>query len=225
MEGRPGEWRERRRFRRAAGQKRRAGGSRLSWLSRFEVRGRSKPGDVHGPVTRKTDVAVRGVYWMPPRPWEPQFRGAYEHDPQRTRRRRPRAATGRSGQATRRLSPAQEHRPGKDLGKRAARALALARQYKEDANAIFVDAAKCRGKRDAFTTVAIRASTGELLTASTVRTRAASRAEEVQFQQPSLPERPQSSATRRPPSATSTAAGVEDTAKIAETGTAPSGPP
>ncbi|KAH9371554.1 hypothetical protein HPB48_011105 [Haemaphysalis longicornis] len=54
--------------------------------------------------------------------------------------------------------------PERDLGRRAARALALARQYKEDANAIFVDAAKCRGKRDAFTTVAIRASTGELLT-------------------------------------------------------------
>ncbi|KAH9374628.1 hypothetical protein HPB48_011074 [Haemaphysalis longicornis] len=69
--------------------------------------------------------------------------------------------------------------PERDLGRRAARALALARQYKEDANAIFVDAAKCRGKRDAFTTVAIRASTGELLTTSTVRTRAASRAEEA----------------------------------------------
>lgn len=113
--------------------------------------------------------------------------------------------------------------PERDLGRRAARALALARQYKEAANAIFVDAAKCRGKRDAFTTVAIRASTGELLTASTVRTRAASRAEEAAI----------SAALRIPGTTTilsdsktairNFARGVvwKTAAKIAETGTAP----
>ncbi|XP_077540075.1 uncharacterized protein LOC144152613 [Haemaphysalis longicornis] len=69
--------------------------------------------------------------------------------------------------------------PERDAGRRAARARALAHQYSEDDGAVFVDAAKCRGRPCTFVAVAARASTGELLTAGSVCARSASQAEEA----------------------------------------------
>lgn len=69
--------------------------------------------------------------------------------------------------------------PERDGGRRAARALALAKQHREDDSAVYVDAARCRSRPGTFVTVAVRASTGELLTASSVRARTAGQAEEM----------------------------------------------
>ncbi|KAH7976418.1 hypothetical protein HPB52_013653 [Rhipicephalus sanguineus] len=69
--------------------------------------------------------------------------------------------------------------PERDEGRRAARAVALARQHQQDEGAVYVDAARYPRRRNAFVAVVVRATTGELLTASTVRAQTAGQAEEV----------------------------------------------
>ncbi|KAH7934775.1 hypothetical protein HPB52_000397 [Rhipicephalus sanguineus] len=69
--------------------------------------------------------------------------------------------------------------PERDEGRRAARAVALARQHQQDEGAVYVDAARYPRRRNAFVATVVRATTGELLTASTVRARTAGQAEEV----------------------------------------------
>ncbi|KAL3244517.1 hypothetical protein MRX96_002277 [Rhipicephalus microplus] len=67
--------------------------------------------------------------------------------------------------------------PERDAGRRAARAVALARQHRRDEGAVYVDAARYPGRRNAFAAVVVSATTGKLLTASTVRARTAGQAE------------------------------------------------
>ncbi|KAL3208946.1 hypothetical protein MRX96_038490 [Rhipicephalus microplus] len=69
--------------------------------------------------------------------------------------------------------------PERDAGRRAARAVALARQHQRDEGAVYVDAARYRERRNAFAAVVVSATTGKLLTASTVRARTAGQAEEA----------------------------------------------
>ncbi|KAL3219241.1 hypothetical protein MRX96_030526 [Rhipicephalus microplus] len=69
--------------------------------------------------------------------------------------------------------------PERDAGGRAARAVALARQHQRDEGAVYVDAARYSGRRNAFAAVVVSATTGKLLTASTVRARTAGQAEEA----------------------------------------------
>ncbi|KAL3188700.1 hypothetical protein MRX96_022496 [Rhipicephalus microplus] len=69
--------------------------------------------------------------------------------------------------------------PERDAGRRAARAVALARQHQRDEGAVYVDAARYSGRRNAFAAVVVSATTGKLLTASTVRARTAGQAEEA----------------------------------------------
>ncbi|XP_037577026.1 uncharacterized protein LOC119459287 [Dermacentor silvarum] len=69
--------------------------------------------------------------------------------------------------------------PRRDAGRRAARAAALARQHQRDEDAVYVDAARYPGRRNAFAAVVVSATTGKLLTACTVRARTAGQAEEV----------------------------------------------
>ncbi|KAL3228122.1 hypothetical protein MRX96_004038 [Rhipicephalus microplus] len=69
--------------------------------------------------------------------------------------------------------------PERDAGRRAARAAALASQHPRDEGAVYVDAARYPGRRNAFAAVVFSATTGKLLTASTVRARTAGQAEEA----------------------------------------------
>ncbi|KAL3191885.1 hypothetical protein MRX96_059391 [Rhipicephalus microplus] len=69
--------------------------------------------------------------------------------------------------------------PERDAGRRAARAVALARQHQRDEGAVYVDAARYSGRRNAFAAVVVSATTGKLLTASTVHARTAGQAEEA----------------------------------------------
>ncbi|KAL3227599.1 hypothetical protein MRX96_048701 [Rhipicephalus microplus] len=69
--------------------------------------------------------------------------------------------------------------PERDAGRRAARAVALARQHQRDEGAVYVDAARYPGRRNAFAAVVVSATTGKLLTASTVRSRTSGQAEEA----------------------------------------------
>ncbi|KAL3198081.1 hypothetical protein MRX96_001541 [Rhipicephalus microplus] len=69
--------------------------------------------------------------------------------------------------------------PERDAGRRSARAVALARQHQRDEGAVYVDAARYSGRRNAFAAVVVSATTGKLLTASTVRARTAGQAEEA----------------------------------------------
>ncbi|KAL3226194.1 hypothetical protein MRX96_049016 [Rhipicephalus microplus] len=69
--------------------------------------------------------------------------------------------------------------PERDAGRREARAVALARQHQRDEGAVYVDAARYSGRRNAFAAVVVSATTGKLLTASTVRARTAGQAEEA----------------------------------------------
>ncbi|KAL3182600.1 hypothetical protein MRX96_034520 [Rhipicephalus microplus] len=54
-----------------------------------------------------------------------------------------------------------------------------ARQHQRDEGAVYVDAARYPGRRNAFAAVVVSAATGKLLTASTVRARTAGQAEEA----------------------------------------------
>ncbi|KAL3170170.1 hypothetical protein MRX96_015219 [Rhipicephalus microplus] len=67
--------------------------------------------------------------------------------------------------------------PERDAGRRAVRAVALARQHQRDEGAVYVDTDS--GRRNAFAAVVVSATTGKLLTASTVRARTAGQAEEA----------------------------------------------
>ncbi|KAL3191322.1 hypothetical protein MRX96_018730 [Rhipicephalus microplus] len=67
----------------------------------------------------------------------------------------------------------------RDAGRRAARTAALARQHQRDEGAVNVDAARYPGRCNAFAAVEVSATTGKLLTASTVRVRTAGQAEEA----------------------------------------------
>ncbi|KAL3193256.1 hypothetical protein MRX96_017938 [Rhipicephalus microplus] len=67
--------------------------------------------------------------------------------------------------------------PERDAGRRAVRAAALARQHQRDEGAVYVDAARYPGRRNAFAAVVVSATTGKLLTASTVRAQKAGQAE------------------------------------------------
>ncbi|XP_037580255.1 uncharacterized protein LOC119463486 [Dermacentor silvarum] len=69
--------------------------------------------------------------------------------------------------------------PERDAGRRAARAAALARQDQRNEGAVYVDAARYPGRRNAFAAVVVSATTGKLLTACTVRARTAGQAEEA----------------------------------------------
>ncbi|KAL3193111.1 hypothetical protein MRX96_058605 [Rhipicephalus microplus] len=66
-----------------------------------------------------------------------------------------------------------------DAGRGAARGVALAHQHQRDEGAVYVDAARYPGRRNAFAAVVVSATTGKLLTASTVRARTAGQAEEA----------------------------------------------
>ncbi|KAL3244531.1 hypothetical protein MRX96_002290 [Rhipicephalus microplus] len=69
--------------------------------------------------------------------------------------------------------------PERDAGRRAARAAAVARRHQRDEGAVYVDAARYPGRRNASAAVVVSATTGKLLTASTVRARTAGQAEEA----------------------------------------------
>lgn len=60
-----------------------------------------------------------------------------------------------------------------------ARAQALAKAYNADEGAVYVDAAKYRGRSDAYVAVVLKATTGELLNAGSVRARTARQVEEA----------------------------------------------
>ncbi|KAL3170244.1 hypothetical protein MRX96_015283 [Rhipicephalus microplus] len=69
--------------------------------------------------------------------------------------------------------------PERDAGRRAARPAALARQHQRDEGAVYVDAARYPGRRNAFAAVVVSVTTGKLLTASTEHARTAGQAEEA----------------------------------------------
>lgn len=69
--------------------------------------------------------------------------------------------------------------PERNVERRSARARALARTYNEDEGAVFVDAAKHRERADTFVVVVLKATSGELLNAGSVRAATARQAEEA----------------------------------------------
>lgn len=69
--------------------------------------------------------------------------------------------------------------PERDPERRKARAPALARQFQSDENAAFVDVAKHPTRKEVFAAAVIRASTGELINAGTVRAKTPGQAEEA----------------------------------------------
>ncbi|KAL3206070.1 hypothetical protein MRX96_040427 [Rhipicephalus microplus] len=69
--------------------------------------------------------------------------------------------------------------PERDEGRRAARVVVLARQHQRDEGAVYVDATRYPRRRNDFVAAVVRATTGELLTACTVRARTAGQAEEA----------------------------------------------
>ncbi|XP_077560849.1 uncharacterized protein LOC144175682 [Haemaphysalis longicornis] len=70
-------------------------------------------------------------------------------------------------------------RPLDTPARRAARAKALLRKYRDEDGAVYVDAAWSRSRPNIFAAVAVTAATGELKTACSVCVRGASQAEEV----------------------------------------------
>ncbi|KAH9376420.1 hypothetical protein HPB48_020579 [Haemaphysalis longicornis] len=69
--------------------------------------------------------------------------------------------------------------PERNVERRSARACALAKEYNEREGAVFVDAAKYRERADTFVAVVVKATTGELLSAGSVRATTARQAEEA----------------------------------------------
>lgn len=69
--------------------------------------------------------------------------------------------------------------PEKDWERRKARAAALAKQYKSDENGAFVDVAKHPTRRCVYAMAVIRASTGELINAGTIKAKTPCQAEEA----------------------------------------------
>ncbi|KAL3206618.1 hypothetical protein MRX96_010678 [Rhipicephalus microplus] len=67
----------------------------------------------------------------------------------------------------------------RDPERRKARAAALARQFQSDEKAAFVDVAKHPTRKEVFAVAVIRASTGELINAGTVRAKTPGQAEEA----------------------------------------------
>ncbi|KAH9364966.1 hypothetical protein HPB48_022276 [Haemaphysalis longicornis] len=69
--------------------------------------------------------------------------------------------------------------PERNVERRSARACALAKEYNKREGAVFVDAAKHRERADTFVAVVVKATTGELLSAGSVRATTARQAEEA----------------------------------------------
>ncbi|KAL3191291.1 hypothetical protein MRX96_018699 [Rhipicephalus microplus] len=69
--------------------------------------------------------------------------------------------------------------PEKDWARQKVRAVALAKQYKSDANAAFVYVAKHLYRRCVYAMAVIRASTGELIEVGTIKAKTPCQAEEV----------------------------------------------
>ncbi|KAL3184646.1 hypothetical protein MRX96_005977 [Rhipicephalus microplus] len=69
--------------------------------------------------------------------------------------------------------------PEKDWERRKARAVTLAKQYRSDENAAFVMLAKHPSRRCVYAMAVTRASTGELINASTTKAKTPCQAEEV----------------------------------------------
>lgn len=69
--------------------------------------------------------------------------------------------------------------PDNNPERRAARARTLTDTYASDTGALFVDAARYAGSRDKFVAVAVKATTGEIYSACSVRVRSAQQAEEA----------------------------------------------
>ncbi|XP_077534568.1 uncharacterized protein LOC144146497 [Haemaphysalis longicornis] len=69
--------------------------------------------------------------------------------------------------------------PNYNPERRAARARTLTDTYASDTGALFVDAARYAGSRDKFVAVAVKATTGEIYSACSVRVRSAQQAEEA----------------------------------------------
>ncbi|KAH9367791.1 hypothetical protein HPB48_004445 [Haemaphysalis longicornis] len=74
---------------------------------------------------------------------------------------------------------AKDREPEKDWERRKARAAALAKQYKSDENAAFVDVARHPTRRCVYAMAVIRASTGELINAGTIKAKTPCQAEEA----------------------------------------------
>lgn len=69
--------------------------------------------------------------------------------------------------------------PDRNRGRREARARALAATYANDTGALYVDAARYTDRPDAYVAVAVRATTGEIYSACSVRVPSARQAEET----------------------------------------------
>ncbi|KAH9364171.1 hypothetical protein HPB48_000811 [Haemaphysalis longicornis] len=69
--------------------------------------------------------------------------------------------------------------PGRNSERRMARACALAKGYNGRSDAVYVDASKRRDREDTYAVVAIRAATGEVLSAGSVQAKTARQAEEA----------------------------------------------
>lgn len=69
--------------------------------------------------------------------------------------------------------------PENNPGRRAARAKALTDTYANDTGALFVDAAKYADRKDTYVAVVVKATTGEVYSACSIRAPSACQAEEV----------------------------------------------
>lgn len=78
------------------------------------------------------------------------------------------------------VPPLPQHMdPQENKERRLARARALTGTYSNDTGAVYVDVARYPGRRHAYVAAAVRATTGELVTAGSVRARSAEQAEEL----------------------------------------------
>lgn len=78
-----------------------------------------------------------------------------------------------------RIPPAPRHmHPQNDQERRTARAVALTKSHHNDPHAYYVDVAKYHNVKNAYTAAVLRASTGELVSAGSIRCRTPAQAEE-----------------------------------------------
>lgn len=78
-----------------------------------------------------------------------------------------------------RIPPAPRHmHPQNDQERRTARAVALTKSHRNDPHAYYVDVAKYHNVKNAYTAAVLRASTGELVSAGSIRCRTPAQAEE-----------------------------------------------
>lgn len=78
-----------------------------------------------------------------------------------------------------RIPPAPRHmHPQNDQERRTARAVALTKSHRNDPHTYYVDVAKYHNVKNAYTAAVLRASTGELVSAGSIRCRTPAQAEE-----------------------------------------------